>query len=381
MKTPSLLKPYLTQKNYRLLSIAVVSGLALGALLGYTVFLKYKSTALLRFPMAAADVKPFIEMTKDAVILSRFISDQNLKEEAKVMELLMLANVRGTSKWIEAIPRISKQDAKEFGLEPSKLSNGLDDVIGYKIEASHRDPQTALALVRLQTSYALQVQMKEGVEKWVRDTELTAIGRLEKFEASKLKAAYDTAEIQARLKEFKRIMQQYPDTGRVDTKTFLSLEKGGERYLPIPNQMAVAELRLVDIKEQLSREEREQKKEVLSLSLVKQISESKLRAVNSKAWLEESIMTVKNKLATLTDERERIAGLDLLNGFYELRKKYVDGLTYILEPRAAERPEQPRPLLLAAILGFLGAFVALLWIFKDLIAQLFKQDDEDTTHA
>jgi hypothetical protein len=378
--TPAFLKPYLTQKNYRLLGIAVACGLVLGALLGYTVLLKYKSTALLRFPMGGADYKPFVEMTKDPVVLNKFINDQNLKDDIERYTKMLKDTVRGTAKWIEPILRISKQDAKELGVDAAKMPT-TDEVIGLQITATHRDPAIALALVKLQTNYALQVQMKEGIESWVRGTELSALGRLERYEASKLKTAYEVGEIQTRLKEYKRVMQQYPETSRLDSKPFISLEKGSERYLPIPNQLSVMELRLVDIKEQVVREEREKKKDEVALNLVKQIGESKLRATNSKAWLDEAIVTVKTKLNTLTDERERLAAIDVLNGFYGLRTRYVDNITYILEPRAAERPEQPRPLMLAALFGFMGGLGALLWIFKDLIAQLFKQDEEDATHA
>jgi hypothetical protein len=378
--TPAFLKPYLTKKNYRLLGFAVAGGLLLGALLGYTIFLNYKSTALLRFHMGGADFKPLVEMTKDPVALNKFINDQNLKDDTERYTAMLKATVRGTGKWIEPILRISKQDAKEMGVDPTKMPT-TDEVIGLQITAKHRDPDTALAMVKLQTNFALQVQMKEGIESWVRGTELSALGRLERYEASKLKTAYEVSEIQTRLKEYKRVMQQYPETSLLDSKPFISLEKGSERFLPIPNQLSVMELRLVDIKEQVVREEREKKKDEVALNLVKQIGESKLRATNSKAWLDESINTVKAKLNTLTDERERLAAIDVLNGFHGLRTRYVDNITYILEPRAAERPEQPRPIMLAALFAFLGGLGALLWVFKDLIAQLFKQDEEGAAHA
>ncbi len=373
-------KIYLNKKNYLLLAKAALVGLVLGLLLGYTVLLKYKSTAILRFPMAGSDYKPFVENTKDPVTLDRFMSDQNLKEDSEKYSSLLKNTVRGSAKWIEPVLKISKQDAKEFGVDPSKMSAN-EEVMGLQLTATHRDPDTALALVQLQSQYALQAQMKDGIESWVRNTELSALGRLERYEAVKLKANNEISEIQTRLKEFKRVMQQYPETSRADSKPFISLEKGSERYMPIPNQMAVMELRLVDIKEQLLREEREKKKDEIALSLAKQIGESKLRTSNTKAWLDESIKGIQAKLNTVTDERERIAALDMLNSFYELRKKYINGASYILEPRLAERPEQPRPFILATLFAMLAAMAALAWIFKDLIAQAFKQDDETTDHA
>ncbi len=369
-----MLKPYLTQKNLTFIAALCAGGMVLGALLGNTVLLKYKSTAWLRFPMAGADVKSFIEVTKDPVALDRFLVSQGATSDAQQYASTLKSTVSGTGKWIEPILKISKQDAKDLGIDPAKATT-TDEVIGFQVRATHRDADTALALVNLQTQYALQVQMREGIESWVRGTELSALGRLERYESSKLKTAYEVSEIQNRLKEFKRVMQQYPETARLDSKPFISLEKGSERYMPIPNQMSVMELRLVDIKEQTLREEREKKKDEVALNLVKQIGASKLRNTDSKAWLNEATETVKSKLATLTDERERLAALDLLNGFYELRKKYMDGVTFILEPRAALRPEQPRPLMLTAIFGLLGFLAALAWVFKDLIAQLFKDDE------
>jgi len=71
----------------------------------------------------------------------------------------------------------------------------------------------------------------------------------------------------------------------------------------------------------------------------------------------------------------------VLNGFYGLRTRYLDNVSYIVEPRAAERPEQPRPLFLAALLGFFAGLGALVWIFRDWLAQLFKEEPDVTPHA
>lgn len=371
-----MLKNYLTQANLKFVAAFLLAGLTFGAILGNTVLLKYKSTALLRYSMFAADVKPLIEMTKDVRSLDKFINDQNLNTNAEPLRAAMQAAVRGNDKWIEPILRISKQDAKEYGVDTTK-AEGEYEVVGLKITATARDPETALALTKLQTAYALQVQMKDGIESWVRETELSALGRLERYEASKLKTAHEVAEIQARLKEFRRVMALYPEASRLDTKPFLSLEKGSERYLPIPNQMSVMELRLVDIKEQLVRQEREQKKEALLLMLVKQIASSRLRETNSREWLVESTALVKSKLDTLTDERERIAAIETLNSFYELKQQYIDGIIYFLEPRLADRAEQPRPLIITALFGFLALLGSVLWIFKDALIALLKDNGDD----
>jgi phosphate/sulfate permease len=367
---------YVNTKNFQLVIASTVVATVVGFAVAYFFLLSYKSTGLVRLPMSAPDVKPFIEMTKDPKTLRQFVSEQNLKEKEDLFEeLLFNAIVRRPTKWIEAIPRLGKQDIKDLGLDQAKPQS--EDVIGFRISGQHRIPAVALELTGLQTRYALQVQIKESLEKWVRDTQLTSVGRLERYEASKLRANREIDEIQNRLKEYKRVMQLYPDSARADTRPFLSLEKGSERYLPIPNQMAVIELRLGDIREQMARDEREKKKDELALGFVKQIASSKLREVSIKNWLDESIAIVQKKLETLTDERERIAAFDLLSSFQGLRVSYIDGVSFILQPQLAERPQAPSPKLLAAVFGALGLLLSLLYITREIWYKLLFSEDAE----
>jgi hypothetical protein len=376
---------YFNTKNLLLVIGFAIGAAFVGFAIGHFFLLSYKSSGLVRFPMNASDVKPFLETTKDPKTLRQFISEQNLKESQVFFEELLLDTiVRQPGKWIEAIPRLGKQDIKDLGLDQVKLDQAKsqnEDVVGFRISGQHRDPSIALKLTELQTRYALQVQIKEKMEKWVRDTQQTAVGRLERYEASRLRANREIEEIQNRLKEYKRVMQLYPDSARIDTKPFLSLEKGGERYLPIPNQMAVAELRLVDIREQLSREERERKKDELALSFVKQIASSKLREASIQAWLDESITVVQKKIETLTDERERIAAFDLLSDFQGLRVSYIDGVSFISQPQLAERPQRPSPELLSALLGIMGMVLSLLFITREIWYKLFFVNETESLHT
>lgn len=357
------MQDYLNFKSAKILAVSAALAAVLGYLIGHVFFLSYKSTGLVRLSMAASDVKPFLETVKDPDALRQFISEQKFDDKNTPYEtILQNTIIRQNYKWIEAIPKIGKADIKELGLDQVKVQG--EDIIGFRISAQHRDPQVALALTNLQTQYALQVQIRESMEKWVRDTQLTAVGRIERYEASKLRSEREIDEIQTRLKEYRRVMQQYPEAARADSKPFISLEKGSERYLPIPNQMAVAELRLVDIKEQLAREEREKRKDVLELAFVKEIGGSKIRKTSIRDWLDESIGVVQKRLSTLTDERERIAALDLLRNFQGLRISYIDGVSFMSNPQVAERPQRPSPLLLAAILGSLALIAAALYITR-----------------
>ncbi len=363
----------LRNTDYKFIAMTTVTGLLIGAILGFTILLKYKSVALVRLNIGASDVKTFIEMTKNPEVLEKFMQDQNLGDTQHDMYKILLNTVAGSanSKWIEPILKIGRQEAKDLGVDLSKVTSA-SEIAGLQITAIHRDPAVALSLAKLQTSYALQVQIKDSLEKWVLDNEKTALGRLERYESNKLKTSYEIAEIQTRLKEFKRVMQEYPETSRIDAKPFLSLEKGSERYLPIPNQMSVLELRLVDIKEQIARDEREKKRDEVILALTKQIGSSKLRETRIVGWLDDAIQITKSKLVTLTDERERIAGIDALNSFYAMRLTYIDGVNYILPARIAERPEQPRPLTITFIFAILGCLLGSAWVLRRKIVQFFK---------
>jgi hypothetical protein len=361
----------LRNAEYKIVAIATLIGLLIGVLLGSTLLLKYKSTALVRISLGAGEIKTFVEMTKNPEVLEKFMQDQNLGEEQNTLYKILLNTVTTNVKWIEPILKIGKQEAKDLGVDLTK-QNSIGEIAGLQITAVHRDPAVALSLAKLQTNYALQVQLKESLERWVFDNENTAIGRLERYESNKLKTTYEIAAIQTRLKEFRRVMQEYPETARIDAKPFLSLEKGSERYLPIPNQMSVLELQLVDIKEQIARNEREKKRDEVILNLAKQIGSSKLRETRIAGWLDDAIQITKSKLASSTDERERIAGIDALNSFYAMRLNYIDGVNYILPARLADRPEQPRPLMIAIIFALLGCLAGTAWVVRRNIIQFFQ---------
>ena len=362
---------YLRKAEYKFIAIATLVGLLIGVLLGSTLLLKHKSTALVRVSLGPSELKTFVEMTKNPEVLEKFMQDQNLGEEQNAMYKILLNTVTTNPKWIEPILKIGKQEAKDLGVDLTKQPL-TGEIAGLQITATHRNPATALSLAKLQTNYALQVQLKETLERWVFDNENSAIGRLERYEGNKLKTTYEIAAIQTRLKEFRRVMQEYPETARVDAKPFLSLEKGSERYLPIPNQMSVLELRLVDIKEQIARDEREKKRDEVILNLAKQIGSSKLRETRIAGWLDDAIQITKSKLATFTDERERIAGIDALNSFYAMRLSYIDGVNYILPARLADRPEQPRPLMVAILFALLGFLLSCMWVLRLNIIRFFQ---------
>jgi hypothetical protein len=362
---------YLRKAKYKFIAIATLVGLLIGLLLGSTLLLKYKSTALVRVSLGPSELKTFVEMTKNPEVLEKFMQDQNLGEEQNAMYKILLNTVTSNPKWIEPILKIGKQEAKDLGVDLTKQPL-TGEIAGLQITAVHRDPAIALSLAKLQTNYALQVQLKETLERWVFDNENSAIGRLERYESNKLKTIYEIAAIQTRLKEFKRVMQEYPETSRIDAKPFLSLEKGSERYLPIPNQMSVLELRLVDIKEQTARDEREKKRDEVILNLAKQIGSSKLRETRIAGWLDDAIKITQSKLATFTDERERIAGIDTLNSFYAMRLSYIDGVNYILPARLADQAEQPRPLTVAILFALLGFLLSCVWVLRLNIVRFFQ---------
>ena len=198
---------YLRKAEYKFIAITTLVGLLIGLLLGSTLLLKYKSTALVRVSLGPSELKTFVEMTKNPEVLEKFMQDQNLGEEQNAMYKILLNTVTTNPKWIEPILKIGKQEAKDLGVDLTKQPL-TGEIAGLQITAAHRDPAIALSLAKLQTNYALQVQLKETLERWVFDNENSAIGRLERYESNKLKTTYEIAAIQTRLKEFRRVMQE-----------------------------------------------------------------------------------------------------------------------------------------------------------------------------
>ena len=143
----------------------------------------------------------------------------------------------------------------------------------------------------------------------------------------------------------------------------MTLDKGAEKFMPLPSQMAAVESQIVDINETLARSERNIKKSAINQAL---IDEYEVITKNAKAGIElldAVIASTKKKLPALTVEHERDAVLEQLNYFLAIRVTYIDQFKYISEPSLPSQPSNPTPLMLTLLAAFLAGLFATVGLF------------------
>jgi hypothetical protein len=367
--------PNLHSKKLSYIAIAALAGLLVGTLLGYGSFLKYKSLSILSFDMKTVDYRKFQESVSDFASLDRYVSllskDNNKSELVKDFKNYVSSR---QAKWVEPIQRMSKQDAKDFG----EVAKATDDnyLIGLKFTATHRDPERAQQLTALQADYAMDAALRSSINEAIRSQYTTKRTQLERAEAEKVRFEYEIATSISRLKEFRRIAQTYPETSRVDARQLMSVDKGGERYLPIPSQMAALETQVVDMREQITRSERDLKKHPLELALLKEQIDALDKSLSGKEAINALISLSQQKLTTTTEEWAKLAYLENLNSLVDLRVKYVDRPSFLVQPSLPLSSEQPKPLIVAILLALLAAAAMAAWLFREQLMRMLRGDED-----
>ncbi len=376
-----MLTHYFTKKNIMLFAILLLAGLLLGALLGNTVFLKYKSEGVMSLDMSVAEYKRFTESAANL---------PNAKQLLKVLpsqdadnELIENEVKNNSGKWSAAVPRFSKADAKDLPeallkLESDRLAAAL---VGTRISASAKDPEQAARVASWMGNYfketAAKEAMREQLFSWIAENRQFN----DKAQEKQLKLAFDIEQAQTRSKALKQVLAQYPEYAKSEARQVVDVRKDNEKFISPGAQLVGAETEVIDIREKLSRLEREQLQQNFAQGFLSKAEIAYNAASTGTGAIKAIRALIASEQPSLKTEAEKEKLLSMAADVSRISARFISQAQFIVAPSVPERPEQPRPLMLTVVFGFLGALAAVLWIFKDLIAQLFKQEDEDTVHA
>ncbi len=362
------------QKKLPTLLIAAVLGGVVGAVVGYGALLHYKSYSLISWDMRPADFRVFQESVNNLTNTDRYatlIASDPLRTEAfRVVRNEIVKQAR----WIEPVQRLSKQDSKDFADSGKSLES--NDIIGLRFTATASSPEAAQRSVTTKVEYAMDATLRAALVESLRSQRVSRSTQLDRANSEKLRNEYEISTLQGRLKEFKRIALAYPETNRVDLRQLLSVDKGGERFMPIPSQMAAIEAQIVDLREQNTRADRDVKKYPLELQMLDLGLGFADKNASGKALADALIKTISEKLTNATEEWAKQVYLEQLNTVSDLRRRYVDKVVFIAEPSLPARPEQPTPLVLMFLgaIAFAGAAAA--WLYRATLRKLLIESNE-----
>lgn len=344
---------------------AVVSA-ALGAALAYGPLLSYKSRAVVSFERSLSEFKTLQEQLNSSRVFDRYLlaEPDDTKRTAARQQLLR------SDTWITPVLRVSKKDAKE--LSSLKESGGLSDVLGYEVSTSLADPEIAQAMVELLADYAADASLKIQIDNFIADSLAAKRLLLTSSSLEKDTETYNLTLLEERLADLKRLSKTYPAEMTSSDRQILSIEKNGERYMPLPMQMIAVERERFDINERLAKTQRRvaglPDEETLLIA-----HENIARKTSSGRALAAAL--VKDIQGRLPDAKKGYEVIALL----EYKDKYSRMLSGVFAPSrfmvSPTLPEIPlrSPLKTTVLLGLLGAVLAFLWQFRRDIQAMVKK--------
>jgi hypothetical protein len=362
---------YWSQYKIRVIITSIIAGGFVGLLLGCGPLLRYKSIAVLSFELKTTEFRRFREQLNDNSRFDKYITsiskDANPKRKLLIDELRTIIFTQ--MKWLDPIQKITKQDARDFA-ENSVKSVDDNFIIGLRFASYNREPENAKLLTEMQVDYVTDTQLSAALSEFLNNQYLTQQTLLERTEATRVHNEYEITTIMNRLKEFRRIAQSYPETTRVDVRQIMSVDKGGERYMPLPSQMAALEAQIVDLREQGVRTDRDLKKHPFELSLIKEQLDAVMNSNFGQDAVSSAIDIVQRRLKSANEEWARQAYLENLNTLTDLRIRYIDRRNFLVTPTLPLAPEAPRPLHMVLLCALTAALLVSLWQLRIKIGQI-----------
>ena len=233
----------------------------IGAAVSYGTMVSYKSRSIVSFNGSISDFR--IQNSEFRILQEQVNSTQVFDRYVRDDKTLVTggAAVRGyivnVESWIDPIFRLNKKDAKE--LVGSKDPARLSDLVGDAITSSSYSPDDAREKVKFLVNYVFDASLKILIDNYISDTLGAKKLLLNSAFLERDTEAYNLSLLDNRLNDLKRLSVSYPTPANTSDRQILSIEKNGERYmpLPMPMQMIAVERERFDINEKLARTQRQ----------------------------------------------------------------------------------------------------------------------------
>ena len=373
------------------LAIAALLGAGVGAGLGYGPLLKYKTDGVLSMEMGTAEYKRFSELANDATTVTQYMTvspPPDVKEDE--LDLVVRAVTRGD--WHKPVPKVSRADAKELPdillqLEQEReknLETRAEDTsrkppvtvyLGLRLTHRAPEPQQAANVATWLGEYfkdvATREAVREQVSRWKAENRQFSDRALER----KLRFEFDIQQAQTRATALKAIVAAYPDAARRDSQQVVDVRKDNEKFMSPMSQLVGAESEIIGIRERLQKLEREieQQSFVKSLVLEADTAANKAQSGNDSVRQLSGVITEASKKVKTEAEREKL--LSLTADLSQITARFLSQAQFVAKPSVPSLPERPTPLMVTVLSALFAAFLAALFLWRQLIVELLWRDE------
>ena len=371
---------------------ATVLGLVIGAGLGYGPLLKYKTEGVLAMEMGTAEYKRFSELANDTTTVKQYMA-LSPPPEVTDGELDRLIGTVARGMWHKPIPKVSKADAKELPdillqLEQERekkveATRGELDrkpvtvYLGLRLTHIASDPQQVANVASWLGEYfkdvATREAVREQVSRWKADNRQFSDRALER----KLKFEFDIEQAQTRATSLKTIVAAYPDAARRDSQQVVDVRKDNEKFMSPMSQLIGAESEIIDIRARLQKLEREieQQSFVKSLVLEADTAANKAQSGNDSVRQLSVVITEAIKKVKTDAEREKL--LSLAADLSQIAARFLSQAQFVAKPSVPSLSERPTPLMVTVLGALLAAFLAVVFMWRQLIIDFIWRDESE----
>ena len=155
------------------------------------------------------------------------------------------------------------------------------------------------------------------------------------------------------------------------------MRKDNERFISPQAQLVGAESEIIEIRQKVSKLNRELEQQAFTQTLMKDIEASVNQARNgSQAVFGLSTVLAQSGNKVKSDaEREKL--LSLTADLSQISGRFLSQAQFISPPPVPGYPERPSPLLVIAFGALLSALFAGLFVWRKLIAKILSENDVD----
>lgn len=353
-------------------TLAFASG---GAALAYGLLVSYQSRAVVSFENSLSDFRTLQEQVNSVRVFDRYASADFAGggSAAAVRNL-----VAGSAGWIAPVFRFSKKDARETGVV--KDAAGLSDLVGYEIRASSAEPEAAQKKVNFLVNYVSDASLKIQLDNFLADSLSAKRLLLTSAALERDTEAYNLSLLEDRLNDLKRLARTYPVVATSAERQILSIEKNGERFMPLPMQMIAVERERFDTREKLAKTQRRVEGLPAEESLLAAHEEIAQKTNSGKDLALALVKDIQARIPNAKKGYEVIALLGYEDKYSRMLSNAFKPSRFIVAPTLPVLPVSS-PLKITLLFGVLGALLALLWEFRASIMKMIQENrDEETAH-
>ena len=351
----------------RFVLIVVLVSTAVGATLGYGLLISFKSRAMLAFSGNISDFRILQEQVNTVHVFDRFVSDDKALLNASPG---VRSHIVKADSWISPVYRLNKNDAKE--LVSTAQSSRLSDLIGYQISSTAKNAETARGQVEFLVNYVQDASLKLQIDNYLADSLVAKQLLLNTALLERDTEAYNLFLLDNRFNDLKRLSLSYPTSTNASDRQILSIEKNGERYMPLPMQMIAAERERFDINEKLARTQRQVEGLPMEEAMLLEHRALAQKTNGGMALASALIKDVQARIPKAKKGYETVALLGYENKYSTMIAGAFSPSRFIVSPTLSENPVTS-PLIITVLFAALGMFFALLWQFKTSIKSLISE--------